>query len=151
MTHRQDRGTCSPAVPTLSFGSMSVILRSMSSNYNSLQAKLRKEILGGFWYLVSYTFSKSLVRQAAPELGGNATYEYGLAMFDVPHVLAVSSGYALPFGQGKAVLGGAWGITDALIGGWHWPRHIVNFRSGVPFTPTISTDTANIGVRQPAT
>ena len=34
---------------------------------------------------------------------------------------------------------------NAILGGWQF-QTISNFRSGVPWTPTISTDVANIGV-----
>ncbi len=34
---------------------------------------------------------------------------------------------------------------NAILGGWQF-QTINNFRSGVPWTPTISTDVANIGV-----
>jgi hypothetical protein len=51
----------------------------------------------------------------------------------------------LPFGKGKAFLGGASGILDQMVGGWQ-AQGIVNFRSGLPFTPTISRDIANIGI-----
>jgi hypothetical protein len=131
--------------PFPTFGTMSVYTDPMSSNYNSFQGKLQRRSANGYWYLVSYTFSKTLVRQPAPEIGGDYTYDYGLADFDVPHVLAVSGGYELPFGKGKPFLSGASGILDALVGGWQ-AQGIVNFRSGTPYTPTISRDIANNGI-----
>jgi hypothetical protein len=70
----------------------------------------------------------------APEIGGNFTYETGLAPFDIPHLFSLSYGYQLPFGKGRS-----------LIGGWQL-QSIVNYRSGLAFTPTISRDVANIGV-----
>jgi hypothetical protein len=62
----------------------------------------------------------------APEIGGNYTYERGPSPFDIPHLFAFSFGYA-------------------IAGGWQ-VQSIVNYRSGLPFTPTISRDVANIGV-----
>jgi hypothetical protein len=69
----------------------------------------------------------------APEVGGNYTYETGLAPFDIPHLFALSFGYQLPSGKGP------------LLSGWQL-QSIINYRSGLPFTPTISRDVANIGV-----
>ena len=37
------------------------------------------------------------------------------------------------------------GLTNALAGGWQ-AQTIINYRSGLPFTPTIARDVANIGV-----
>ena len=65
--------------------------------------------------------------------------------FDVPQNFTVSGGYALPFGRGKRFLGSANRLTDALVGGWQY-QTITNFHSGVPYTPTVSRDVANIGV-----
>jgi len=116
------------------FGNLSVNTQAMSSRYHALQTKLQKRLSAGFWYLASYTFSSSLRRVPAPEIGGNYTYEESPAPSDTPHLFAFSSGYALPFAR-----------TNALLGGWQ-VQTIVTFRSGLPFTPTISRDVANDGV-----
>jgi hypothetical protein len=57
----------------------------------------------------------------------------------------MSFGAELPFGRGKRFLGGAGTLANGLIGGWQ-AQSIVNYRSGLPFTPTVSRDVANIGV-----
>ena len=106
----------------------------MSSRYDALQAKLQKRVSDGFWYLVSYTYSSSLRTVPAPEIGGNYVYEEGPTVSDTPHLFAFSSGYALPFAR-----------NNWLLGGWQ-VQTIINFRSGLPFTPTISRDVANDGV-----
>jgi hypothetical protein len=53
--------------------------------------------------------------------------------------------YNLPLGKGHALLGGipSWG--NAIIGNWQISG-VTTIQSGLPFTPTISTDTANTGV-----
>ena len=116
------------------FGNMSIHSQAMSSRYHALQAKLQKRVSDGYWYLVSYTRSTSLRTVPAPEIGGNYTYEEGPAPSDTPHLFAFSAGYALPFAR-----------SHALFGGWQ-VQTIINFRSGLPFTPTISRDVANNGV-----
>ena len=116
------------------FGNLSIHTQAMSSRYDALQTKLQKRLSDGFWYLVSYTYSSSRRTIPAPEIGGNYTYEEGPALSDTPHLFAFSSGYALPLAK-----------NNRLLGGWQ-VQTIVNFRSGLPFTPTISRDVANNGV-----
>ncbi|HKE03769.1 MAG TPA: TonB-dependent receptor [Blastocatellia bacterium] len=127
------------------FGSINYFSQDVSTSYHSLQAKLEKRLSSGLWYLVSYSFSKSMLNQNAPATGGNTAWEKSLSDFDIPHNLAVSWGYELPLGRGKRFLNGASRFTDALLGGWQI-QGIVGVRSGRPFTPTISADQANIGI-----
>ena len=63
----------------------------------------------------------------------------------MPHNIALSVGYELPIGQDKKFLSGAGGVVQALLGGWQ-VQGIYVWRSGRPFTPTISGDRANTGV-----
>jgi Carboxypeptidase regulatory-like domain len=127
------------------FGNVSIHSQALSSDYHALQAKFQRRAANGLWYLVSYTFSRSTTREPAPGIGGNYTYDRGPSSFDVPHLFSSSVGYALPFGKGRSLLRNAEGLTNALVGGWQW-QSIISYRSGVPLTPTISRDVANIGV-----
>ena len=131
--------------PYPQFGTINYFSQDVSTSYHSLQAKLEKRLSTGLWYLMSYTFSKSMQHQNAPVKGGNTAWEKSLADFDIPHNLAFSCGYELPVGRGKRFLHGAGGLTGALLGGWQI-QGIVVVRSGRPFTPTISADRANIGI-----
>ena len=127
------------------FGAINYFSQDVSTIYHSLQAKLEKRLSAGFWYLLSYTFSKSIQHQNAPAVGGNTAWERSLTDFDIPHNLAASWGYELPVGRGKRLLNGTNGFTNALLGGWQ-VQGIVVVRSGRPFTPTITADRANIGI-----
>jgi hypothetical protein len=131
--------------PYPNYGTISYNNQSSLSTYNSLQAKLQKQTSHGYWYLLSYTFSKSITNQEVPAMGGNGFFNRGLSTFDVPQNFTVSGGYALPFGRGKRFLGSAGRFTDEFVGGWQF-QTITNFHSGVPYTPTVSRDVANIGV-----
>jgi hypothetical protein len=126
------------------FGSMSIHSQARSSEYHALQTKLQKRTSDGFWYLVSHTWSKTLTTQPAPGIGGNFTYDTGPAAFDIPHILTGSFGAELPFGRGKRFLGGAGALANGFVGGWQ-AQGIINYRSGLPFTPTVSRDIANTG------
>jgi hypothetical protein len=63
----------------------------------------------------------------------------------VPHNLALSAGWEVPVGRGRRFLSDAGGVKQALLGGWQL-QAILIWRSGRPFTPTISADRANTGV-----
>jgi hypothetical protein len=127
------------------FGNISMQTQAQSSEYHALQVKLQQRSRRGLWYLVSYTYSKATRRVPAPEIGGNFTYERQPQPWDIPHLFAASAGYELPFGKGRRFLSDAGSIANGIIGGWQL-QTIVNYRSGLPFTPTISRDVANIGV-----
>ena len=71
--------------------------------------------------------------------------EKALSGFDVPHNVAISAGYELPFGRDRRFLSDAHGVVDGILGGWQ-VQGIYVWRSGRPFTPTISSDRANTGV-----
>src|SRR5262249_23650353 len=58
---------------------------------------------------------------------------------DLPHSFNLTYDYQLPFARS------AKGITRQLAGGWSISG-LLTLRSGTPFTPTISGDTANTGV-----
>ena len=117
----------------------------MSNTYHSLQSTLVRRASRGLWYLVSYTFSKSITTQNNPSVGGNKGREKAISSFDVPHNLALSLGWELPVGRGRRFLHDAGGAAQALLGGWQM-QAIYIWRSGRPFTPTISADRANTGV-----
>lgn len=127
------------------YGTINYFSQDVSSIYHALQAKLEKRLSGGAWYVVSYTFSKSIQRANAPAVGQNTVWERALTDFDIPHNVAVSFGYELPFGRGKRLLSNAGGIANAILGGWQ-TQGILVVRSGRPFTPIIGTDRANTGV-----
>jgi len=126
------------------FGGINMFAQDVSTTYHSLQAKLEKRLSAGLWYMLSYSWSKTLVHEPQPALGTNA-WEKALADFDIPQSFAGSWGYALPFGKGKRFGTDMGRVGSALMGGWQI-QGILTVHSGRPFTPTVSRDVANIGV-----
>lgn len=120
--------------PFTQFGSINYTVDVGSSIYHSLQVKLQQRTSAGFSYLASYTWSKSISTNEATAAGGDGYMERALTGFDAPQLFTFSGMYALPFAR-----------QNRLIGGWQL-QGIFNYRSGLPFTPTISRDVANIGV-----
>lgn len=127
------------------FGSITYNGQDASSFYDALQVKYERRSANGFWYLVSYTYSKNTFTQDTPAAGGDYAYQRALASFDIPQNLTVSSGYALPFGKTRKYLANSSGIVNAVLGGWQ-VQGILTLHTGVPFTPTISRDVSNTGI-----
>jgi hypothetical protein len=127
------------------FGAITYNGQDNSTIYNALQAKFEKRSSAGLWYLVSYTWSKSIGVSNTPAVGGDYAYERALNPFDIPQNLTASAGYELPVGRGKKFLSNANLFTSGLLGGWQL-QSIVVLRSGRPFTPTVSRDVSNTGI-----
>jgi hypothetical protein len=97
------------------------------------------------WYLISYTWSKSINVGNTPAVGGDYAYERAISSFDIPQNLTASVGYELPMGKGKKLLSNANRLTNGVLGGWQL-QGITVLRSGRAYTPTISRDVANTGI-----
>ncbi len=119
-----------------------------NSNYNSLQAKIERRTSKGLIFLGSYTYSKSLDQTSdafsgEPDAYGLSKF-YGRSDFDLRHMFTYSTLYQLPLGRGRTYLGGARGVTDAVLGGWDIGA-IVTLQTGLPFTVGVTGDPANVG------
>ena len=133
--------------PYPQWGSMTYATFDENANYNALQVKYEARDWHGLNTLLSYSFSKCI---DAGTLQGGTTVALlssyrGVCDYDMPHTFAGSFDYALPIGHGKQFFSSAHGAMNQLVGGWEITG-IVTLRSGLPFTPTVSTDVANTGV-----
>jgi hypothetical protein len=124
--------------------------------YNALQAKIQKRFSAGLTLLLSYTFSKTLGDvdsfNGASAGAENAIYaasfqqnyydersEKSVTSSDIPHVVALSYSYELPFGPGKPFAKKG-GVVGQIVGGWEVagihlyqsgrPVHIENWAFG---------------------
>ena len=138
-------GSIQPRRPFTNFGTINFNTQNGSSIYHAFQASLHKRVSAGLWYSASYTFAKNIIRAQNVPMGGDGFMVKSLDSANIPQILTLALGYALPFGQGQHFMSNAGGAVNAVLGGWQF-QTIDNFRSGTPFTPTISTDVANIGV-----
>lgn len=126
------------------------------SYYNAGQITLRHPMSHGLQLDVSYTWSDSIdmgsdtERNPALSSGVESiifnTWKPGLnrvhSDFDTRHLVTADYVYQLPFGRGKALLGGASQFADALVGGWQLSG-ILRSTSGLPFSlgePGYTTD-----------
>lgn len=108
-------------------------------NYHGLEATLTRQFANGLSLRAAYTYSRSLDNTpeelennsgGAPN-GRNYAAWYGLSDFDIPHRVAVSYVYELPFGKGKAMLNH--GVASYIFGGFH-TSGVYTYYSGHPFT-----------------
>jgi Carboxypeptidase regulatory-like domain/TonB dependent receptor len=120
-------------VPYLGYSSNSVLYQTIGkSNYNALQASVKKRFSHGFQATASYTWSHALDEQS--NLGvffnGNNPLDpqqsYGTATFDRTHVINATYYYELPKVQTKN------GFLSALANGWG-TTGIVSLQSGQPY------------------
>jgi hypothetical protein len=79
----------------------------------------------------------------APSTGLNFQ-NYSVCDFDSPNVGTASFNYELPFGTKMKFLSNAPHLVNSVVGGWRLSS-VFTGKSGLPFTPTISGDVANIG------
>jgi hypothetical protein len=104
------------------------------SNYNSLQIGANKRMGHGLHFGVAYTWSKTL---DTSNVDGDWTnivdvkkYNYTLASWDRPHVVAINWTYDLP--KGSKYLGGS-KVLSYLLDGYQW-EGIGQFLEGGPGT-----------------
>jgi len=132
-------------VPILGFttGGLSEYNNVFDSNYNSLQASLRKQYSHHLSFQLSYTFSHSIDDVSASSSGRNQPiggytgdiYNHkanrGSSSFDRTHRFVASYLYELPgFASNK--------YMDHVLGGWA-VSGVTTIQSGLPFSITDST------------
>ena len=136
--------------PYPSFGRISLVDSGGESNYNALQVRAERRFSDGLSFLGAYTWSKAIDTHGgeAESRGGgiqdpsNFEASRGLSGFDLRHRFSFSFTYELPFGPGRRFLSDANLLLSTLVGGWH-TSGVVTMRSGYPFSPVVSGDTAN--------
>jgi Carboxypeptidase regulatory-like domain/TonB-dependent Receptor Plug Domain len=108
-----------------------------TSNYNSLQVSLQRRFSKGLTFGAAYTYSKALTTASADEDKQDAffprKYDYRLASYDVPHVLAINYVYDVP-SLTKRFNGPKWlsYVTDNFqLSG------VTQFMAGAPIDPGI--------------
>ncbi|MDQ2950138.1 MAG: TonB-dependent receptor [Acidobacteriota bacterium] len=134
--------------PYPQWGQFSLGLSNGNATYNALQVKLEKRFARGFQMLLAYTHAKCLdegSNQSAPLTVNFLKANHAVCDYDLPNDVTISSVYELPFGKGRTFLADANRLVNGVLGGWELAG-IFTARSGLPFTPTISSDNANTGI-----
>jgi hypothetical protein len=136
------------------------------SYYNAGQLTVRHPSSHGLQLDFGYTLSKSIDMGSDAERASEASssgsfsailnswepaLNRGASDFDTRHLVTVDWVYQAPFDRGKAFMGSANRLLDAVIGGWQWSG-LTRWTSGLPFSviePGWSTNwhIASYGVR----
>ena len=118
-----------------------------NSIYNAGMITIRRRFARGFFFSVSYVYSKSIDDGSTIQGGGNAglhqmedprnvRLEWGRSNFDTPHAFTVSYSYAIPY-RGTARVG--W-----MLRGWQLAGS-GQAHTGQPFTPSLSNVNLGLG------
>lgn len=112
-----------------------------SSNYESLQAQVRKRYSKNLSLIASYTWQKAMDfgEFGTPTDQYNTMLDYGPASYNRSNVFTLSHVYYLPFGKGQRWFGDVHGITDKLVSGWQWTG-VTSIEAGIPFSATLSSN-----------
>lgn len=128
-------------LPFPQFGVINTTTNEGSTWYHGLQLRLEKRFSQGLTLVGNYTWSKTM--QATELL--NAADPRPTPMIsdqDVPHRIAMTAIYELPFGRNHRWLNHLNGVADRIVGGWEITS-IWAFQSGVPLAfGSYSTTTA---------
>ena len=140
-------GAIQPRRPFPQWGAIGLQEWGGKGTYNALQAALNVRDWHGLTMMGSYVRAKCL--DNGTDDGGAPSRQliglnYGPCDFDQANTGSVSFSYELPVGKGRKWLSGASGAMDRLLGGWQIAA-VTTFKSGLPFTPTVSGDRANTG------
>ncbi len=136
--------TLAPNSPPCTFSSAGLISGIANSNYNALQASLRKRLGYGLSFLASYTFSKTLDDASTFNITGSASQstagendlaqnpfdisaERGRSVFDARHRFVLSYQWNLPFFSHPQ----NW--LQYILGDWQ-VNGIATLMSNTPFT-----------------
>ena len=120
-----------------------------TANYNGLQVKLKQELAGGLYYLLSYSYGKSMDLASDPQADTltnfyNLAQDYGPSDYNRKHMLSFASSYALPVGRGKTFMNNANPVVNTILGGWNIGG-IFTADTGLPFSAMAGGDVANTG------
>jgi hypothetical protein len=131
--------------PYRGYRSIAIITPQFNSNYHSLQVSAQRRFTGSSQVSLAYTWSRNMTdnqtdRSTASQNSYNNKADYGRATLDRRHVLTINYVYELPFYRNQE------GLAGKLLGGWQ-ASGIVEYRTGLPFTPaTSSFDAAGLGL-----
>jgi Carboxypeptidase regulatory-like domain len=135
--------------PIPQWGNLALSSFSEGANYNALQTKLETRAWRNSTLLASYTYGKCLSNgtfsSVTRESQSSGIRYYGVCSYNLTHNLVISYLYNLPVGKGRALLGNLPAWSNVALGNWQISG-VTTIQSGLPFTPTISTDNANTGV-----
>jgi hypothetical protein len=112
-----------------------------TSNYHSLQLSVSRRMARGLQFGVNYTYSKTMdSTSGGPQDIFNTRADYGLSSIHRAQVLNFNYVWEVPFLRRHQT----WFVRN-IIGNWDLSG-ITSFQSGAPFSVSVPSDIARIGV-----
>lgn len=132
-------------------GNFTITNNEAYANYNALQLRAEQRYSNGLYYLLTFTWAKSLDNSSSSSGDNNSVTndpfnlagDYGPSSFDHRLAFTASYGYELPFGRKRRFLNNNRPL-DWIVGGWQLGG-IITARTGEHLTVGISTCPANTG------
>jgi hypothetical protein len=129
-------------------GAVDLISNGSFSNYNALQAEIRRRLRSGVYFQTNYTWSRGFTDfdgsdsnfSALLDLEKRTALEKKRITNDVTHIFRSNGVYELPFGPGKSWLQS--GLASRLLGGWQ-VSGIFEARTGRPISFVSNRGTVN--------
>ena len=121
-----------------------------NSTYHSFQAEFERRFSRGFVYQGNYTWSKALGESegtaqfydAGYRNNRDLSFDKRILNFNRTHAFKSNGIWELPVGKGRALLGNAGRLLNAVAGGWK-VAGILTWTSGRPLTVTAPYSTLN--------
>jgi len=119
------------------------------SNYHALQVRAQKRMTKNLGFIVNYTWSHTMDNATSSgwsdgrnqadvyQQSYDPRANYGPSAANIPQIVTASAIYSLPVGRGQRWLNQG-GVANAILGGWQ-ASSVLQFHSGLPFTPVIGT------------
>ncbi|MCI0337203.1 MAG: TonB-dependent receptor [Acidobacteria bacterium] len=134
-------------------GNVDYIGNGSFSNYNALQAEVRRRLKNGIYWQANYSWSKGYTDfdgsdsnfSAILDLDKGTALEKKRIANDLTHIFKVNGIYELPLGPGKRFLNQS-GVVGKLLGGWSI-NGIFEARTGRPISIIAGTGSATAGGR----
>jgi len=128
--------------PYLGYGEIKARVPEFTSNYNSLQVTLNRQLSRGLNIGLAYTWSKLLTtnsndRSTPVADTYNLKMDYGPSQYNTPQILVFNYVYDLPFFRGQS------GFVGHVLGGWEISG-ITTIESGQSLTITQNADPFNL-------
>ncbi|MFN0109938.1 MAG: TonB-dependent receptor [Blastocatellia bacterium] len=119
------------------------------SDYNALQAEIRRRLRGGLYFQANYTYGKGFSDYEGGQtnfsglldLGSTNAMEKARITDDITHVFKANAVYELPFGRGKRFVDRG-GVMGKIAGGWSF-NPIIRWQSGEPISIVSARGTLN--------
>lgn len=129
-------------------GNVDIIGNGSFSNYNALQAEIRRRLKHGVYLQANYTWSKGFTDfdgsdsnfSALLDLDKGVALEKKRIANDITHIFKANGIYELPFGPDKRWLSS--GVASRALGGWQI-NAIFEARTGRPISFTSNRGTVN--------